>query len=373
MSERCFREVGSGAVYLSPDGVEEVAINPRCAVLPHGEIVCSFMRQSAFGINDFKPQIVFSTDGGRTWTEPRVIWPHLVDRLSCIGQISAIPGTNSLLFYGVAFPVDTPGEIYWREDILGLKQNSLAWARSDDGGRTWNEPRLLEIPHPGSGEAQGPILVTREGPWLACYAPYRNWDTTAEFELNCLMQLRSDDEGKSWTFSRLMTFAEPESGAAEAWLAQCGDALVASCWHTNLAKDASGDFSNKVAVSQDGGRTWSGPMDTAIQGQSTALLALDAQRVALVYNQRKSGEPGIRAAVLEPHRGGVKITGDEILWAAKTATRSNSSGDHASWTDFAFGEPALIRLDAARFLLVFWEKGGPGHNGISFRLFEGRT
>jgi len=66
----------------------------------------------------------------------------------------------------------------------------------------------------------------------------------------------------------------------------------------------------------------------------------------------------------------VEIIADEMLWAAKTATRSNSSGDHADWTDFAFGEPALIRLDQFRFLLVFWEKGG--QNGISFRLFERR-
>jgi len=369
MIESLFSEIGSGAVYLSPDGVEELAINPRAAVLPHGGIVCSFMLQSGFGINDFKPQLAFSHDGGRSWTEPRLIWPHLVDKLSCIGQVSTIPGTNSLLFYGVAFPVEIPGEIYWRDDILGLKQNSLMWARSDDGGQTWSEPHLVALPHPGSAEAQGPICVTKDGTWLASYAPYRNWDPAAEFELNCLMQLRSEDEGKSWSFSRIMTFAEHDSGAAESWIAECGGVLLASCWHTNLA-ETGGDFSNKVAVSVNGGRSWSGPLDTGIQGQSTALLTLDARRVLLVYNQRKLGEPGIRAAVLDPHDGGVEIIADEMLWAAKTATRSNSSGDHADWTDFAFGEPALIRLDQFRFLLVFWEKGG--QNGISFRLFERR-
>ena len=107
-----FAEIAAGTVYRSPAGVEEVAINPRCALLPQGVLACSFMLQSGFGVNDFKPMFVFSRDGGLTWSEPRLIWPQLVDRLSCIGQISAIPRTDSLLFFGVGCPIDQLGEIY---------------------------------------------------------------------------------------------------------------------------------------------------------------------------------------------------------------------------------------------------------------------
>jgi len=366
-----FAEIAAGTVYRSPAGVEEVAINPRCALLPQGVLACSFMLQSGFGVNDFKPLFVFSRDGGLTWSEPRLIWPQLVDRLSCIGQISAIPGTDSLLFFGVGCPIDQPGEIYWREDIRGLKQNQLIWARSDDRGETWTEPETVAMPQAGSAEAQGPMLVTQDGTWLACYAPYRNWDPAAKVELNCLMQLRSCDQGKSWNFQRIMTFAEPESGAAEAWMAECGkDRLIATCWHTNLAATG-GDFSNKYALSQDGGLSWSGPHDTAIQGQSTALLTLDERKVLFLYNQRKKGEPGIRAAVIELDNAGAKIVRDEMLWAAKSGTRSDSSGDHANWTDFSFGEPAMTRLNDGRFVLVFWEKGSSGQSGISLRVFAG--
>ncbi len=367
---RVFKQISSGSVYSSPLDKDEVALNPRCALLANGELVCSFLLQSGFGINDFKAMLSFSKDAGSTWSEPTEIWPHLSNRFSHIGQISVIQGTDTLLYFGTRIPIDEPGESYWRDDLKGIKQNELFLARSDNRGHTWTDPQGIPMPHAGSAEAQGPILRTGNGAWLACYAPYRTWDPGLNVELNCLMQLRSDDQGGSWRFQRLMTFKEPRSGAAEAWIAELADnLLISTCWHTNLSGEGE-DFTNKYALSRDGGKYWSGPHDTGIHGQSTALLALNPTQVLMVYNQRKRGDPGIRGAVFEVNDTGLQIVSDEFLWNAQSGTRTASSGNHADWTDFSFGEPAMIRIDGQRLLLVFWEKGGPGHNGISARLFE---
>ena len=42
---------------------------PRTVVTGAGELVCSYMVQSASGINDFKPMIPRSADLGATWQE----------------------------------------------------------------------------------------------------------------------------------------------------------------------------------------------------------------------------------------------------------------------------------------------------------------
>lgn len=368
-----FFETARGHVYRSPEGRSEVALNPRSAVFSDGEVACSFMLQSGFGMNDFKAMLAFSQDSGSSWSEPILLWRHLLDRFSFVGQISSIPGTDSLLFFGTRIPIDVPGELYWHDGFKGIKQNELIWARSDDRGQTWADPQGIGMPRVGSAEAQGPILVMRNGVWVACYAPYRTWNPDLKVELNCLMQLRSENEGESWEFSRVMTFIEPQSGAAEAWIAELTDeVLISTCWHTNLS-DQGEDFTNKYALSPDGGRSWSGPHDTSIQGQSTALLALNSREVLMVYNQRKRGEPGIRAAKWIVDESGATLVCDDYLWKSEIGTRNRSSGNHADWTDFAFGEPALARVNEDRLLLVFWEKGESGASSISFRLYEERV
>lgn len=368
MSRR-FKEILAGFVYRSPEGVEEAVAGSRCAILPDGEVLASFMVQSGLGINDFRPVLASSDDVGRTWGEPRPIWPGEIGRRSIFGQISAVPGTDSVLFFGTACPIDQHGESLWNQELYGMKQNELIWARSDDRGRTWTEPMAISMPHEGSAEAPGPILVARDGSWLACYSPYRNFDPDVQVQRNCLMQLRSLDQGASWDFSKIMTFPEGESCAAEAWLVELGEGtILASCWHVNLAKDGS-DLTNKLALSRDCGRSWQGPLDSGVQGQSTALLALSDSEALFLYNQRKHGEPGVRGALVEDRQGEVRIVHDELLWSAPQATQNQSSGDLAEWTDFSFGEPAMTRLLDGRYLLVFWEKSG-GRAGVSYRIFE---
>ena len=59
-----------GTVCRMPAGTDAgVVAGPRTAVLDGGEIVCTFVAQTATGSNDFKPMLRRSTDGGITWTE----------------------------------------------------------------------------------------------------------------------------------------------------------------------------------------------------------------------------------------------------------------------------------------------------------------
>jgi len=66
------------------------------------------MVQTALGLNDSKPVLARSDDGGITWKEQGLIWPHLQEKFSIFGSVSASE-KGELFFYGMRTP--TPGPV----------------------------------------------------------------------------------------------------------------------------------------------------------------------------------------------------------------------------------------------------------------------
>src|SRR5262245_11120662 len=329
-----------------------VSAGPRCAVTPEGGLICTFMIQSKLGINDFIPVVSRSDDLGRTWSPDEPIWPQLAGRFSVFCSVSRSP-SGELFLYGSRTPIEAPGESFWSEATQGLKPNGLFWARSGDGGRTWSKPEPIPMPISGAAEAPGPMCVTRAGRWVACYAPYNTFDPGFRVDRGQVVALISRDRGKRWEHGSMLRFTEPQSGAAEAWVIELADdRLLGTSWHVNHADGS--DYPNAYALSDDGGRNWSPTRSTGIRGQSTALTALPDGSALFVYNQRKHAPIGVWIAVARPTEGDFGVKASEIVWPAATATQKRDSAEHASWTDFAFGEPAVTLLPDGTLLLVLW-------------------
>jgi hypothetical protein len=374
-----FDTLQAGWVHRSDSPAGGVAVGSRVARLPNGELVCSFMRQSAIGINDLGPVLSRSIDGGRSWSPPKPVWPHLADRWSNFVSISA-DQAGGLYLFGTRTKIDRPGEPVWSDATQGLKANELAWAHSADGGATWSEPHVIPMPAPGAAEAPGALCATAAGRWLACYSPYNTFDPAVKVERNRVVALRSDDRGASWRTADMLRFTEPGSGGAEAWVVQLADGrLVAACWHVDLTGQA--EYPNAFALSHDGGATWTPTRSIGTLGQSTALAPLRDGQVALVYNQRRhrdsdathaAGEPGVWLAVARPTDDEFGIVHQEVVWRADRPTVSGSGGDHASWTDFAFGEPALVQLPDGTLLVVLWciQPDGTGIRCVRLRIVD---
>ena len=80
-----------------------LAAGSRCVATKNGELICTFVAQTATGGNDFKPMISRSKDGGLTWSEATLIWPEIQDKYSIFGSISAAP-TGGSFFLRHAHP-----------------------------------------------------------------------------------------------------------------------------------------------------------------------------------------------------------------------------------------------------------------------------
>lgn len=326
------------------------------------------MVQSKLGINDFKPLLTRSKDGGRTWSEPVSMWPHREKTHSIFGAISRAPN-GDLFYFGSSYAIDTPGETFWSDATQGLKQNDLIWSRSTDDGKKWSEPRVIPMPIPGAAEAPGAMVVTRKGRWICCYAPYNTFDPKVVVDRNQIVALFSDDQGKTWKHNSMIRFPEKHQTGAEAWVMELADGrLVGTTWH--MDQKTGQDHPNAYAVSNDGGNTWSPTRSTGIMGQSTGLGALPDGRALFIYNQRKHGEVGVWLAVAKPTERDFGVECNEIVWRAQTKTQSGTSGKHNEWQDFSFGEPSVTLLPDKTLLVTLWcvQPSGQGIRYVKLKM-----
>lgn len=347
-----------------------IAAGPRCVVTGAGEVLCSFVVQSALGVNDFVTMIARSRDGGVTWDDAQPVWPDCARSESIFCSISRAP-SGDLFLTGMRWTIDAAGESFWSDATQGMKANQLIWSRSGDHGVSWSEPRAIPLDGPGSAEAPGTLCVTGAGRWLVCYSPYNNFDPAVTVDRSRVVEALSDDEGRTWHHRDLLRFGEPNSGSAEAWVIELADGrLLGVAWHIDLSGKR--DYPNAFAISLDGGDTWQATASTGILGQSSALAPLPDGRVLLVYNQRKHGEPGVYLATARPGAAEFGLESNQIVWRAERAMLRDTSPDHADWTGFAFGEPSITAFADGSWLVVFWCVQPEGQ-GIRFiKLLEER-
>jgi hypothetical protein len=346
-------------------GPGSVAVGPRTVVLPGGDLLCSCMLTAGLGTNDFVPVLFRSGDLATTWVDQGPVWPHLQSAWS-ISASASRDLTGRLFLFGSRTPIDTPRESFWSEATQGLKANELVWASSADG-RTWTDPQPIPQGFPGAAEAPGPLCVAGRR-WLGPYSPYNTFDPALRVVRNRVLVATSDDEGRNWQHGPMLSFADTDSGGAEAWVIELSDGrLLATCWQ--VGSPGRGDYPNAFTLSHDGGRTWTPTCSTGILGQATALAALPDGRALFVYNQRRHGEVGVWLAVVRPTDADFGVERNEIIWRAETSTRSGTSGEHEGWNDFAFGEPSVTVLPDGTLLVALWclQPSGRGIRYIKLR------
>ena len=338
-----------------------LAAGSRCVATKNGELICTFVAQTATGGNDFKPMISRSKDGGLTWSEATLIWPEIQDKYSIFGSISAAP-TGDLFFYGMRTPIDYPGEKAWSEISNGLKQNELVWTRSSDYGVTWGSFTVIPMPVPGSAEAAGAMCLTRSGDMVCCYAVINTADPNLKVAHNQVLCLVSRDQGKTWQHSAMLQFESEDDLGAESWVVELSDGrLLGIGWHIR------GDLpqTNKYALSSDAGATWSRTLSSGIFGQSTALAPLANAQALFIYNQRKQGAIGVWLALVNPTVDSLGVLLNKRIWAAEIASRGAATADFKDWTSFAFGEPSVTPLADGTILVTLWALQ-PSGNGIRY-------
>ncbi len=234
-----------------------------------------------------------STDGGKTWSEPRAIPPTTNSRLT--------PGSLTTLRDGRILLTWT------RTDVKTQRQQMISL--SGDEGKTWSEAKPVGIDLGERGRVRHPLLEISESQWLfpspeqaiaydprtGKLAPFASAHKNGRFPIvrtakGTLVSgaaLRSTDLGKTW---------EPIKNPAK-----LNDLLVLDNGWIVATESLGQRF--RLVVSRDDGQTWDmdqplGLYDPgrAIAGGHPRSVQIDKQTLGTVWfdmNKEQPGGPGV--------------------------------------------------------------------------------
>ena len=350
-----FRKISEGDVFATTKVC--ATSGPRCAVLPDGKILCTFMINSKGGANDFVTMAAYSEDG-LNFGEAAPVWPSLIGKESLFGSVRrGADGKYSIA--GQVFPIAYEGEDFWSDEAMGMKENKVFFSLSADG-KSFPIPEEIELPFYASAEQPGGLLTEEGGKYTMIYTPYPTIEKREEVDNTCMVILRSRDGGKTFD-AKKFGMIEGDSQYAESWITRLTDGrLVVSTWQT------ASENSSQYLLSEDDGETFKGPYAQPFKGQSTGIAAWEDGSVLIAYNQRKHGTVGVWLAMERfGENGSLELLENEPVWEAQTATKTGDSTDFGQWTDFSFGEPSVTVLPDNSLLVTLWYQQGDV-NGIRY-------
>ncbi|WP_199617375.1 sialidase family protein [Paenibacillus alkalitolerans] len=234
--------------------------------LPSGDLLASWFGGTCEGHADVDIWIS-RCEGGR-WSVPvRVAEEDGLPHWNPV--LFQSPDGTVHLFYKVGHTIP-----YWHTRII----------QSQDGGRTWSEPRPLVV---GDVGGRGPVrnkpIVLSSGTWAApASLEIGDWDAFVDL---------SEDEGETWTSSALVPLDHSQcrgKGVIQPALWESGDGQV----HMLLRSTEGYIYRSDSA---DSGRTWSPAVRTTVPNNNSGidLAQLKDGTLALVYNP-VSGDGGAR-------------------------------------------------------------------------------
>ena len=316
---------------------------PTLARRKNGELllVCSGGREShvcPFG----QVELMRSSDGGKTWSFPRVLLDSPIDDRdagvleTAKGSLLATTFTSNayderIIKVGAPKKWSVEKRTRWlaahnRVPAADRKKELGTWMiRSTDGGVTWS-PRydsLVNSPHGPVNLKDGHILYAGKNLWRE-----KTWIGVCE----------SKDDGQSWKrLAQIPTRKgdDPKNyHELHAVEATNGD-LIAHIRNHNPKNSRE----TLQTESRDGGKTWSEPHPIGVWGLPSHLLRLKDGRLLMSYGHRR-----------KPYGNQARVSADHgKTWREPVIVSGDGAGGD-------LGYPSTVQLDDGPLVTVWYEK-----------------
>lgn len=348
--------LNTGLIYRNPKPhVRSIhAYFPSVVLMANGEILASIVMGEAFEAPNLRTHVCRSTDHGENWTLERAIYPGTPDRLtSNAARITALPDGEVVAFLMRHDRSGHPDEGLASHATLGFVPTELLLSRTLDFGHTWSTPEIFKPPLVGpSFELCCPIIPLKNGRWILPTQTWHGWDGYCPNGIK-MIAFVSHDRGRTWPdYMEVMKETAAKVFFWESKITELPDGrLLAVAWaYDDTAKK---DRPNQYALSADGGKSWSAPMSTELQGQTLTPFVLDDGKILSVY--RRMDKPGLWANIshLEADHW---INKTELpLWGHQTQGLTAITTDMAhNFNVLRFGAPSITRLLDGTIFVAFW-------------------
>ncbi len=354
------QRLDSGVIYRNPKPHLRSlhAYFPWVTVLPSGDLLASFQVGSAFEAADAHCELARSSDGGQTWVQEGPLYPGTgpAHPTSDCLKVTCDRQAGVVVAFGTRFDRSDPEAAICNEATGGILPMDVLVARSHDEGHTWSDLTPLATPLPGPFEAQAPVCVLADGPWIVPMSTWRAWDGSHP-NGDKAIALISEDKGDTWG-GPVTVMLDPDEKLVFWEMRLCElepGRVLALAWAHDKTRAL--DIENQYAISEDGGRSFLPFSPAGIPGQSICPLYLGDGRVLITYNHRY-GEPGVRARVARVEPAGLVTEAELVLWGVGAegsgAAREHDKSMVREMSSFKFGQPSPHRLPDGTILTVHW-------------------
>jgi hypothetical protein len=184
----------------------------------------------------------------------------------------------------------------------------------------------------------------------------------------------SHDDGRTWV-EPTPTLNDPDERVAyydQRMVVLPGGRLLTMAWVHDVVSDVT--LTARAGFSDDGGRTWSAPFDTRLQGGPINPLVLADGRIVAFF-ARRTPPNGIRAAVSEDG-GRTWLVDDEFViwdeWSRRVlgehvGDRARAADDPSLWGTmwgWTFGTPTAVQAPDGSVIVTFFASGFDGVTDI---------
>lgn len=266
----------TGAVVRSDGGPFERNAIPSIARLASGKLLCVWTF-SGKPVTRLRLAGAVSADGGRSWSKPRVLMEH--EGANDADPVLLVDGSRVFVYSAT---VNIPDK---------LDYSRVFMIRSGDEGETWSAPEQIRYPRKYTGSMVNNGLKLGDGALLLPFS----WDRWAEKGLSARTEgemdlasgvLRSAD-GVAWTgYGDLHIWEQKTTPGATNGL--CEPTVVELAGGELLMLMRSGTSRHYQSRSRDGGRTWDPPKPSPLTGHNTpaALWRLDQKpsEIIVIWN-----------------------------------------------------------------------------------------
>lgn len=263
------RSGDDGRTWSKPTIVVDTPLDDRdssIVELPDGELLCNYFSHRADekrGYQFVHSAMVRSRDGGKTWSEPQVLF----DKWICSSPIRILSNGRLAL------------ALYWHPGESRVRgQMHAGFTTSADNGRTWSEPIAIGKDSDIPLDAEPDVCEVTPGNLLMVMRPTMAYSW-------------SHDGGKTWTEPRRIGFAghAPYLHKTRGGILLLGHRLPGTSLHYSL----------------DDGKTWRGPvMIDACIGSYPSLCDMPDGSVYCVYYSEGEGSD-IRGMRIIAERDGI--------------------------------------------------------------------